>query len=216
MLFFPIAQQDLQERHPGLANELWSTYTAATAGDSDNLTLTLSSGTTWTLVDTDASFADSVAGLYGVIVGFWGFKVTTKDSTTQLTIEVLPYPVGSIVQADLDTDVMGNYSIGGYARQMIVAGEEIVKDLTRKRFFPEAFDWTERNRHQLEPVFCYKTLELITFDLVTRRDDPWSVMSDKYRAAYLNELNDLLVSYQPENEDTDNDNFERIETIVRR
>lgn len=215
MLFIPLSQQDIEHRHPGLENELWSSYTDSTQGTSDNLTLTFVSGTEWTLADTDASFS-AEDGLYGVLTGFWGFKVATVDSSTQLTINVLPYPVGSIASTDVTTSLLGSYSIGGFARQIITAAEEICKDFTRKYLMPEAFDWTERNRYQLEPLFCYKTIELITTDLSSQRDDLWQNLSQMYLAKYQAELNDLLISYQPENESTDSDYWVRNDVKVRR
>lgn len=216
MLFIPLAQQDLEFRHPGLENELWSSYAVSTKGDGDNLTLAFVGGSLWTITDTDATFSDAVIGLYGVLAGFWGFLVTAKNSTVQITVSVVPYPVDSITQADIVTSVLNHYSIGGFASQIITASEEIVKDMTRMNLFPEAFDWTERNRYQLEPLFCYKTIELISADLIINADDTWALMNDRYNIKYANELNELKVSYQKNNENIDDDNFVINKVVVRR
>lgn len=217
MLLFPIAQEDLEHRHPNLSNELWSSYTSEIEGNSNNLTLTLVSGSSWTLIDTDANFAASgLVGLYGILVGFWGFRVTSRVSATELTITVEDYAVGTIAQTDITASLLGNYSIGGYARQLILAGEEIVKDFTKTKRYPEAFDWTERNKKQLKALFAYKTIELITLDLRITQEDSFDLLYQAYKAKYVNELNSLPISYQAENEDIDGDNFKITEVEIRR
>ncbi|MCP3925049.1 MAG: hypothetical protein GY714_20925 [Desulfobacterales bacterium] len=215
MLFFPIAQQDLEDRHPDLEDDLWASYTAVDKGDSDNVTLTFVSGNEWTLEDTDAAFDAGAAGLYGVLSGFWGFKIKTRDSATVLTVIKTGYPV-SIVQADVTASLLGKYSIGGYARQIISAGEEIVKDFTNMKLYPEAFDWSERNRFQLESLFVYKTLSIIFQDMIASPEDRWDRMFQYYDMKYKNELNTIRISYQAENAEDDNDNFIIPEVLVRR
>lgn len=212
MLVMPISQQDLEDRHPDLESELWSTHSAAVDGRS--CVLAYVSGTTWTLTDSTASFA--LTGLpdkFGVLRGFWGFKVVTRDSGTQLTITPTEYPV-SITDDLLDHDIITSYSIGGYAPQMIAAAETIIADLTNMNVFAEGMDTTLVNLFQLQGLFIAKTLSTIFFDLSMSKEDIWWERYLKYETDYSTLKQTIRYEYT-EPEDTIPDLYFRNVTVRR-
>lgn len=204
MILLPITQADLEDRHPGLASELWTSYPAEVSGTA--AVFAYVSGNDWTLTDASKTFTSGYVDRYGVARGLWGFKVKSYDSATQLTITLNEYPDESTLDdTAIDTTyATGVYSIGGYSRQIIIAAEDIVRGYTNAGLYPEAFDWTERARGQFEAMFVYKTLDIIMRDFALATSDIWEARRKFYDALYREEFDRVRVLYDKDAEpDTD-------------
>jgi len=201
MLFFPITEVDLKQRHPDLAADLWDSQSTLIGGTANKFEFV--AGKFWSLTDDDKTFVSADIGKLIIIEGFFCGIISEIISTTKIKLKLERYPV-EIEESDcpvITTDGAVDYSIAGYSKQILAAMESIIMDFTNKGIYPEAIYWSDRNIYQLEPIFVVKTMSIIFRDLLYSDTDRWYILWKNAEEEYKYLINNCKILYEKEKEE---------------